>query len=128
MMLALFEKKFGLDLTNRQKMTIRILVGLAVFSPFAVSWGQAPSNTVEAGSKLQTVRVVEIQTSPSFETKRYFTGEICSKRTSVLGFERLGRVTRKCVDDGDVVEKKKVIAELDDWLLHARRIKVKPEL
>lgn len=65
------------------------------------------------------VQVVEVQTG--YEVTAVFAGRLVARRTSVLGFERSGRLAAVAVDDGDRIEAGQVLARLDVRALEARR-------
>ncbi len=82
----------------------------------------APSVDAAEASNLRilAVEVVEVRSQPGFEKTRSFMGRVEAARSSSLGFELAGTVTRLTVDEGDHVGQGQLIAELDTQRLEAR--------
>ncbi len=62
-----------------------------------------------------------VQARSEYSVTRRFNGVVRSGRSSALGFERPGRVIKVYVDEGDVVRRGQLVAELDRKQLAAAR-------
>lgn len=74
-----------------------------------------------AHSSLLPVETARIRLQDSYRMQRTFTGRVEARRKSELGFESAGRLARVLVDEGDLIERGALIAELDDERLQAQR-------
>lgn len=85
------------------------------------------------GAQADPAPVVAVETltaapAPGYAVRRRFTGIVRSRRTSELGFERGGLVTRVHVDEGDRVAPGQPLAELDTAQLRVRRRELAAQL
>ncbi|MFK7766197.1 MAG: efflux RND transporter periplasmic adaptor subunit [Mariniblastus sp.] len=116
-------------LTKRQLVGAFLLVvaGSLVAAYFSGAMGllNLPSNVggtdVEAEAKPLPVNVAEVSFVDSIEQSRTYTGTIRARNRSDLGFELSGRIKALNVDEGDVVEKGQILAELDTETLKAQK-------
>lgn len=67
------------------------------------------------------VEVARIELQPGYDVTRRFTGQIEAAQVTRLGFENPGTLAEILVDEGDIVAKGDVLAQLDQRLLHAER-------
>lgn len=105
------------------KKTFGILV-LAGIGAGIAAFVLAPKDRTTVAPK--TVRALPVDTfvarrSTGYEVKRAFAGRIVAGRTSRMGFERGGLLSRVTVDDGDQVKTGQVVARLDTAQLETRR-------
>ncbi|MBD0335674.1 MAG: efflux RND transporter periplasmic adaptor subunit [Cyanobacteria bacterium Co-bin13] len=79
----------------------------------------APVETAQAQAlPVQTVRLTPVD---RYETQRTYTGEVVARRSSDLGFEGAGTLTKLLVDDGDSVTAGQPLAHLDTRSLEAQQ-------
>ena len=74
------------------------------------------------------VATTTLEPERSYAVHRRFTGVVRSRRSSELGFERGGLVTRVRVEEGDVVAPGQLVAELDTAQLAVRRRELTAQL
>jgi len=67
------------------------------------------------------VNTMVARRQPSMEIERSFTGLVQARRSSLLGFERAGRLARMLVQEGDQVEAGTDLAQLDIQQLEQQR-------
>jgi multidrug efflux pump subunit AcrA (membrane-fusion protein) len=79
----------------------------------------APVATVQ--SQALPVQTVQLTPVDRYETQRTYTGEILARRSSDLGFEGGGTVTRLLVEEGDAVTAGQPLAQIDTRSLEAQR-------
>lgn len=125
---------FGLKLTNRQKMTVRIAVAFVVL--VAVGWGssrligdrqvtQPKQGLSPVAKRLPALRV---EKQESWERTIEFTGKVRAKRQTMVGFQRAGMVVQLLVDDGDEVAERQLLANLDNRHLTAQMMSLTARL
>ena len=59
------------------------------------------------------VRTIEAMQVTSFVERRHYSGVLETRRSSVMGFERSGRIEELVVDEGDQIEVDQVLGRLD---------------
>jgi len=89
----------------------------------AVTAAYAPDTRAEAPQEERAlpVRVSGVVFEDGFEVSERLAGRVVSRRSSLLGFERGGRVARVAVRDGDLVAADALLARLDTRELAAQR-------
>lgn len=86
---------------------------------FSVS-GSRESNTLPQ-VRILPVETMQVQPVSSYSTLRTYTGEVTTRRSSELGFERSGELVSILVDEGDRVRAGAPLATLDVRNLEAER-------
>ncbi|MBC8121918.1 MAG: efflux RND transporter periplasmic adaptor subunit [Gemmatimonadaceae bacterium] len=86
---------------------------------FSVS-GSRESNTPPQ-VRILPVETMQVQPVSSYSTLRTYTGEVTTRRSSELGFERSGELVSILVDEGDRVRAGAPLATLDVRNLEAER-------
>lgn len=111
----------------RQKLNKPGPISLTAFMVFIalvpVFIATAPGNAKpnEKHEQLLTIDSMILNASSGYTVTREFVGRVEARRESRVGFELDGLVSSVLVEEGDFVEKGKVIAVLDTELLRARR-------
>ena len=127
---------FAQKMTKRQKVTKRlaglavaVCVGCAVVLALFLLPGQSQSKDVprNSGGRAMPVKVIEAESVASYHLRRSFTGTLKAKRSSELGFERAGKITRLLVQEGQSVEQGDTLAELDRRHLQAEQSQLKAQ-
>jgi len=101
-----------------------IALGLAAV---AAAWllarppAEAETEPPERAAAVLPVEVRAAERQTGYEVVAVFAGRIVARRTSVLGFERTGRLAAVEVDDGDRIAAGQVLARLAIRGLEARR-------
>ena len=67
----------------------------------------------EVSARILPVETVAIKPINSYQVSRVYTGRVTARRTTELGFERTGKLTRILVEEGDIVKKNQTLAYLD---------------
>jgi RND family efflux transporter MFP subunit len=107
--------------TNRRNRRIAIVIafvalGLVLPRLVAASGGETADSlaptTGDSGRAL-TVSVETVKSARGFSSRRAYTGRLEAGRTSRLAFERVGVLTGVMVDEGAIVSKGAVLAQLD---------------
>ncbi len=75
-----------------------------------------------------TVNTIRCENATMVEQVRSFTGIVKAKRTSEMGFERGGRISRLLVSEGDIVKAGQTVAELDRGQLSSKRANIQQAL
>lgn len=75
----------------------------------AASDGQGATNS---SARILPVETMEIEPVSSYPVSRVYTGEVTARRTSELGFDRVGKLTEILVQEGDYVQKNQALAYL----------------
>lgn len=128
---------FGHAVTHRQKLTKRLLAGLAVVALMAVGAPPlartlAQSHEAEPAAQrdqaAMPVRVQPATPSSSYKVRKAYTGALVAARRSELGFERPGEVIELLVDEGETVEAGQPLARLDRRRLEASKAAARAEL
>ncbi|HBJ35432.1 MAG TPA: hypothetical protein DDZ51_11910 [Planctomycetaceae bacterium] len=105
--------------------------GLIFFSLSCVNSGNADetgrpaaktsSNAADKSlSRLSHVSTTIITSAEDSQVARNYSGTVVAKRTSELGFKRVGRIVRLQVDQGDLVEENELICELETAQIEAQ--------
>ena len=81
----------------------------------------APADTVPTTSAPLPVSAHPVSQQAEYTVVRRFNGLVRSGRSSALGFERPGRIITVHVDEGDLVKRGQLVAELDRAQLEAGR-------
>ena len=81
--------------------------------------GNARVNPTTASPNVLPVETVTVTPVDSYQESRFYTGTIVPRRTSELGFEYPGNITRIAVKEGDVVNAGTPLAYLDSRELEA---------
>ncbi len=122
------ENFFGSKMTRRHFLTIRKAIwGLLLVLLLALGWHlptlRAKDDRVAAPPtpRLLPVDSVRLAALPSYQTVRAYTGQITARRSSDLGFERVGTLHSLAVDDGERVEQGATLATLDTQTLRTTR-------
>lgn len=132
---------FGWQLAPRQKMTVRLLAGLAVVAIGFAGWwlGQsyaaAPvgetttsASAEDSANRPMPVSVIRAEAVETYDRLQRYTGTIVAARQTDLAFERPGRVLELLVDEGNRVSKDQPLAKLDQRHLTAARRQAKAQL
>ena len=90
-------------------LSISLLGNGGFFSPQTKSL----SSLEVSGGKIQPVEIVTLKPVDSYQVSRKYTGTIAANRSSELGFERNGKLLSMDVDEGQKVEKGKILATLE---------------
>lgn len=94
-------------------------VGFGI-AAFVLAPKQGETTAPKAGRALPVVTVVA-QEAKAYDVKRAFAGRIVAGRTSRMGFERGGLLSKVLVDDGQTVKANQIVARLDTAELETRR-------
>ena len=99
-----------------------LLLGLG-FSLGKISPSQPGAKPVASSKQtnILPVRTTEIELVDSYSTTQTYTGEVTALRTSEVGFERGGKLTKVLVEEGDRVSRGTPLAKLDVSNLEAQR-------
>ncbi len=102
---------------------IAAVLALASLAVGGAMWGvsQPDPEPRQEERSLLPVQVVTVRSSDRYAVREQYAGRVVSRRTSQLGFERSGLLTRVLRDDGDAVEAGELLAELDTRALRAQR-------
>lgn len=79
----------------------------------AVSASSDSQVTTNPSSRILPVATMAIEPVSSYLVSRVYTGEVTARRTSELGFDRVGKLTEILVQEGDYVQKNQALAYLD---------------
>ena len=74
-----------------------------------------------ADVRLLPVATQEINRTNSYQVREFYTGRVEARQIVNMAFERAGKLAEILVDEGDMVEKGAIIAQLDTALLDASR-------
>jgi len=101
------------------------LSGLTTLADDSVRPGPAINGTKVSSENGSHARLVHVSTAiiasaKDSEMARNYSGTVVAKRTSELGFKRIGRIVRLQVDQGDLVEEGQLICELDTAQIEAQ--------
>ncbi len=108
--------------------TVRVLIASCLITAglvgvAAANLGSEEKPEAEAVAPASVLPVVakNLIAEDSFALNRTFSGQVQAGRQADLGFERGGRLMRVLVDEGDVVSRGQLVAELDTDRLSAQR-------
>ena len=79
-------------------------------------------------SRALPVETLQVKALTSYQTSRAYSGQVTARRSSELGFERAGRLTRLDVDDGAQVKLDDALATLDTQELQTTQLDLKAQL
>ena len=111
-----------------------ILVGLAAVggTSFALLQPLQEKNQgetkIEEAVRILPVKVMTANRTQSYQRTRTYTGEVIAQRSSDLGLERSGTLTKIHVDEGDQVKAGQILAELDTQGLLAQKQELNAQL
>ncbi len=109
---------------SKTKPVIATLVLGGLLGAAAAALLPSPHHAVSATAMRPVALPVEtdaIIPQDSFAMQRTFSGRVQAKRQTALGFELAGRLAEVFVDEGDVVEAGRLLAQLDTARLQASR-------
>jgi len=121
---------FDQKLTDRQKLTRRVIRGGVLFLAIAIvasasqRWRSAPVTAeLKSAESVNTLPVTTIAANrvESYARKRSYTGLLRAARRSQLSFQRSGELLELLVDEGTVVVAGQSLGRLDARHLDARR-------
>ena len=111
-------------------MSKRTLLAGAGLTLLALGWGLRAQDSkrdsqitapLDSTVRLLPVQTLSVETQSAYEVEDRFLGEVESRRYSQLGFELAGTLVSVSCDEGDVVERGQLLAELDTARLEATR-------
>lgn len=100
---------------------LAILAGSLVIGVVFADKPSDESSSNSSDTDLTLVDVVRVSPTESHTETRRFSGLIESRRNSQLSFDRIGRIEKVLVDEGDSVEKGEVLAQIGTNKLNAQR-------
>lgn len=104
-----------------------VLLGLgALVVDFSAVGSSNPPSAEKSPHLVVETRTVRMESG--FTMRKRFVGTVEPARTSELSFELDGKLTALVVEEGDRVEKGRIIARLDTQRLRARREELKAQL
>jgi multidrug efflux pump subunit AcrA (membrane-fusion protein)/DNA-binding NarL/FixJ family response regulator len=115
---------------NRQngslvRITLLTGLGLFVFLGWFFFWRDRdrpdPKPKVSQQASPLPVKTTEVELVNSYQESRFYTGTVAARRSSEVGFEQPGEITRIVVDEGDRVSRGEPIAYLDTTNLEISR-------
>jgi len=105
-------------------LTVLLLVGvslLVVFGIGSASVDSPPSTLATPGPRVHPVQTVQVELQNRYAYRQSYTGEVVARRSSELGFERMGRLAAVEVREGERLEQNAVLARLDTDRLQEQR-------
>lgn len=88
--------------------------------PDLATSGKRTLGTNGSQARLIHVSTAVIASAEDSQMTRNYSGTVVAKRTSELGFKRIGRIVRLQVDQGDLVEENQLICELETAQIEAQ--------
>lgn len=108
-----------------------ILLGAASLATQRQGYGLANASSeteAPAADRLLVVDSLTVKVLDGYEVEESYVGQVVSRRSSSLGFERSGQVKSVLVDEGDKVAQGDILARLDTRRLEAKIAELKAEL
>jgi RND family efflux transporter MFP subunit len=104
----------GIGLKAKRVWAIAAVAVVLVAGLGVASFSNSNSAVEDSGRpRILAVQTVSVQPVTSYQAARNYTGAIVARRTSELGFELRGKLTKLYVNEGDSVNAGREIAELD---------------
>lgn len=103
------------------------LIGIGVVVSQRLLLAEADSTTARNGQRLE-VQVARLESVDQYERRVAYTGTVRARRSTLVSFERPGRVTEVFVDEGARVEQGQVLAKLDSQKLDASRRELQAQI
>ncbi|MFK8184451.1 MAG: efflux RND transporter periplasmic adaptor subunit [Phormidesmis sp.] len=97
-----------------------IIVMAALVTP-TVWLAKSPEGYTQLEPQVLPVETMSLTSENGYEVSRVYTGELVARRSSDLGFERMGTVVELLVEEGDTVVAGEPLARLDMRDLLAQR-------
>jgi RND family efflux transporter MFP subunit len=97
-------------------------IGLALFPT------QESQHPISNRHTVLPVQTTAVRSQSAFELRRVFSGRVQARRDSLLGFDRAGLLAVVHVDEGAVVSRGKLLAEIDTERLSAQQAELQAQL
>jgi RND family efflux transporter MFP subunit len=122
-----FRKALGRILTISVTILVCGAAAAAVIGGFSLITAEGDA-TSGAAAPRTSVSVMSVEPVPGYTVTRRFTGQIEAAAQTDLGFELGGRITEVLVEEGDVVARGTVLAQLDTTAIIPERAALVAEL
>ena len=121
---------------NRFKQSLALILPISllifIFSPpgsnllknissLRAKQGKESNTKIAAPKQILAVQTQQVQSVDSYLVKRSYNGTVVPRRTSLVGFERSGKLEKITLDEGDRVKTGQILAFLDTKTLKAQQ-------